>query len=338
MRFTNVSILGLAHLDAPHRVTSAELDVRLAPALERLGVRPGLLEATAGIVARRFWDEGVMPSTVATQAAELAISRAGIDRERIGVVMNTSVCRDYIEPSTACLVHGNLGLPASCLNFDVGNACLAFLNGIEIAGLMLESGQIDYALVVDGEGSRFVTEQTLERMLDPACDAASFRSQFAALTLGSGAAAMVLGRSSDHANGHRYLGGVTLAASEHNRLCVGHTDRMDTDTRTLLFAGVELAGRTWQRAHEELGWSAEALDELVLHQVSRVHTDTLAATLGLDDAKILRVYPEFGNIGPAGVPYVLSKAVEAGRVTSGARVALMGIGSGLNCAMSEVVW
>jgi 3-oxoacyl-[acyl-carrier-protein] synthase-3 len=34
----------------------------------------------------------------------------------------------------------------------------------------------------------------------------------------------------------------------------------------------------------------------------------------------------------------LSKAIEAGQIHPGARVALMGIGSGLNCAMFEVQW
>ena len=63
-------------------------------------------------------------SQAATAAALIAIERAGIPKDRIGVLINTSVCRDYIEPSTACLVHGNLELGRSCLNFDLGNACL----------------------------------------------------------------------------------------------------------------------------------------------------------------------------------------------------------------------
>ena len=113
---------------------------------------------------------------------------------------------------------------------------------------------------------------------------------------------------------------------------------MDTDTKRLLFAGIELAERTLAQAHEHLGWNLADLDELVLHQVSSVHTDGLINTLSLDASKILRIYPEFGNVGPAGVPLVLSKAVEAGRIERGHRVALMGIGSGLNCAMAEVVW
>ena len=79
-------------------------------------------------------------------------------------------------------------------------------------------------------------------------------------------------------------------------------------------------------------------DHFVLHQVSRAHTVGLAGLLGLDLNKIFRVYPDFGNIGPAGVPIVLAKLDEAGKIESGHRVALMGIGSGLNCTMAEILW
>jgi 3-oxoacyl-[acyl-carrier-protein] synthase-3 len=38
------------------------------------------------------------------------------------------------------------------------------------------------------------------------------------------------------------------------------------------------------------------------------------------------------------VPIVLSKLRELGRLKKGDRVALLGVGSGLNCSMAEVVW
>jgi 3-oxoacyl-[acyl-carrier-protein] synthase-3 len=60
--------------------------------------------------------------------------------------------------------------------------------------------------------------------------------------------------------------------------------------------------------------------------------------LGLDPQKIFRIYPELGNIGPASVPIALAKAVAGGKINKGDRVALLGIGSGLNCSMAEIVW
>ena len=54
--------------------------------------------------------------------------------------------------------------------------------------------------------------------------------------------------------------------------------------------------------------------------------------------KVHVIYPEHGNVGPASVPMTLVSAAASGRVSHGARVGLMGIGSGLNCAMAEVIW
>ena len=82
----------------------------------------------------------------------------------------------------------------------------------------------------------------------------------------------------------------------------------------------------------------EELDQFIIHQVSKAHTDSLMKLLGLDPDKIHRIYPELGNIGPAAVPIALAKAVEMGKIKRGDRVALLGIGSGLNCSMAEIVW
>ncbi len=338
MKFENVSVLSVAHVDAPHKVTSEEIEEQLAPTMKRLGIRPDILRNLSGIMERRVWDEGVQPSQAAAMAGEKAIEAAGIDRSKLGILINTSVCRDYLEPSTACIAHAELGLPETCMNFDLGNACLGFVNGMDMVGNLIERGQVDYAILVNGETSRQITEATIKRMQDPEIDEMSFREQFASLTLGSGAAAMVLGRSDLEPNGHTFTGSVNLAATQHCRLCAGNIDHMVTNTRELLMAGMELTMRTRGKAAEALGWTVDTVDHFVLHQVSKVHTEQLAGILGIDVSKIFRLYPDFGNIGPAGVPIALSKLEDSGRLERGQRVALLGIGSGINCTMAELLW
>lgn len=338
MLYANVAIQGLAHEDAPVRVTSRDLESRFGETLNRLGQKPGLIETLTGVVERRFFEEGTQPSEAATRAARSALDDAGVRPEQIGVIVNTSVCKDFIEPSIASAVHGNLSLPAECLNFDVGNACLAFLNGMEIVANMLERGQVDYGLIVDGENSRFAVESTVERLSAQETTEQDLRENFATLTLGSGAAAMVLCRADLSTTSHRFMGGVQLAATQHNRLCRGQPDRMTTDAGALLTAGTELAEQAWEKARHKLGWTSDDIDLIVMHQVGSVHASTVLKRLGLPKQKAFLTYPEFGNIGPAAIPITLSKARDAGRIYASDRVALMGIGSGLNCAMAEVRW
>ena len=177
MRFDNVSILSVEHVDAPHCLSSAEIEERLAPAIRRLGVRPNLLQELSGIVERRLWDPGTTPSEPATRAGERAIEAAGIDRARIGVLVNTSVSRDYLEPSTGCAVHHGLSLSEDCVNFDVSNACLGFVNGMDVVGNMIERGQVDYGIVVNAESSRPLIEATIPRLLDDSLDARDLPQQ-----------------------------------------------------------------------------------------------------------------------------------------------------------------
>jgi len=338
MLFQHVAIAGLAHIDAPRRLSSDEITARLQPTLDRLGIRTDVFKDIAGIHARRLWDGPMLASEAATLAAVKALADAGIEPERVGLLVNTSVSRDYLEPSTASIVSGNLGLSELCQNFDVANACLAFINGMDIAARMIERGEIDYALVVDGETADLAYEKTIERLTAPDATAEQFRNELATLTLGCGAAAMVMARAELAPGAPRYRGGVTRAATQWNGLCRGNLDQMVTDTRLLLSEGVKLAQRTWLAAKTALGWVAEELDEFVIHQVSQVHTKAFIKAFGIDPKKVLTIFAEHGNIGPASVPIVLSKLREMGRLKKGDRIALLGIGSGLNCSMAEVVW
>jgi 3-oxoacyl-[acyl-carrier-protein] synthase III len=338
MLFQHVAIAGLAHVDAPRRLGSDEINARLKPTLERLGIKTDVLKDIAGIHARRLWDGEMQASAAATLAGVKALADAGIDPDKVGLLVNTSVSRDYLEPSTASIVSGNLGLSETCQNFDVANACLAFLNGMDIASRMIERGEIDYALVVDGETADLAYEKTLERMGASDLTEEQFRNEMATLTLGSGAAAMVLARAELAPGAPRYRGGVTRAATQFNNLCRGNLDRMVTDTRMLLIEGLKLAQKTFVAAKLALGWVVEEMDEFVIHQVSQVHTAAFIKAFGIDPKKVLTIFGEHGNIGPASVPIVLSKLREMGRLKKGDRVALLGIGSGLNCSMAEVVW
>ena len=337
-RYEQVVISGLAHVDAPQVVTSTEIEDQMATTLERLGVEPGLLEGLSGIRERRVWGAGTLPSEVAAQAGELALADSGVDRHDVGALLNTSVCRDYLEPSTASLVHGRMELPTEAVNFDVGNACLGFVNGMNVVASMIEHGEIDHGLVVDGETSRFTMEATIERLASQACDEVMFREQFATLTLGSGAVAMVLSRADSAESGRRFLGGMSRASTAHANLCTGHVHEMRTDTKGLLLAGLELAAQTWKEAVASFDWDPQAVDTYVVHQVSKVPTRAVCDTLGLDIDRFPLIYPEFGNIGPAGVPTVLSRSVQDGTITRGDRVMLMGVGSGINAAAAEIIW
>ena len=136
-RFADTAILSVSIAEAPIVVTSAEIDEALSDTYARLDVRPGLLEGLAGIVERRWWPEDVTFADAAAMAGVKALAEAGVDAERVGLLIDTSVSRAHLEPSAAVDVHHQLGMPSHCLNFDLSNACLGFVNGMHLAGTSL---------------------------------------------------------------------------------------------------------------------------------------------------------------------------------------------------------
>ena len=334
-RLGNTSILSVCAVEAPIVMPSSAFDDRLAAAYDRVGLLPGMLVKLAGVRERRWWPEDVSFADGAAMAGAKALAEAGIQPEQVGVMINTSVSREHLEPSTAVAVHHQLGLPTSCLNFDLANACLGFVNGIQLAGIMIDSGQADYALIVNAEGSRHTQEVTLDRLNAPDATAEDIKSQFATLTLGSGSAAMVLGRADAHPEGHRVVGGVSRAGTEHHDLCVGDLERMRTDSKKLFEHGIALAMDTWNDAQHEFDWAGE-IDWFVAHQTSTVHLRAMANALGVDPQRFPVTVETYGNMGPAAVPFTLAK--NADRMRAGERILLLGIGSGLNTSFAEIVW
>lgn len=334
-RHQNVALLGIEEAVAPVEVTSSELDAELDDVLKRLGLPHGLLERVAGVHTRRQWEtqDGFIAGSA--QAGRDALEQAGIRADQIGLMINGSVSRVTMEPSVAVSIHNELGLGTHAMNFDVTNACLGFVNGMTMAAAMIDSGQIEYAMVVAGESTNALRQNTVKHLHREGITRAEYLEEFASLTLGSGAAAAVLGPADKHPEGHRILGGITRAATQHHELCVGDHNGMFTDTKGLLSGGMELVVAAWEEAHET-GWDWREMDRYVMHQVSDVHTNSITKAANLDPDRIPVSYPELGNVGPASLPITLSREAES--LKPGDRILCMGVGSGLNTAMTEIEW
>ena len=344
MHFEHVCLESLAVVLPDEVWTSAEIEERLRPLYERLKLPFGRLELMTGIRARRVWPPNTRPSAASAAAGRAVLANSALRAEQVELLVHSAVCRDMLEPATAAFVHHQIGLPGGAQIFDLSNACLGFLNALTIAGGMIESGQIRCAMIVAGENGRPLVENTLRTLLDRPLSRNDIKPYFANLTIGSGAvAALVCHRSLATGRAHRLIGGVARASTRHSALCQGDTHgadalAMQTDSEQLLLAGVELARETWLDFQRITGWTGAGVDRFVGHQVGSTHRRKLYEALGLDLAKDFSTFESLGNMGSVSLPATLAAAVEAGAVKAGDRVALFGIGSGLNCMMLGLEW
>jgi len=341
MQYQNVCLEAFAYTLPDEIVTSPQIETRLEPLYSRLRLPEGRLELISGITQRRFWPPGMLPGEKSVETAEKAIRIAGIEKRHIGALIHGSVCRDFLEPATACGVHHRLGLPGQCTVYDLSNACLGLVNGVVQVANMIELGQIRAGVVVGTESSRALVETTIERLNnDLSLGRNDIKTAFASLTIGSGSAAIVLCDRELSRTGNRLLGGVTRTDTSGCKLCQseGMHEFMQTDSETLLREGIAVAKETFAELLDCVDWSADEIDKTFCHQVGRAHRKVLLETLGLEPEVDYSTVEFLGNTGAVALPITAALGIENGLLRRNDRVALLGIGSGINVVMLGINW
>ncbi len=348
MRFRRVRIEAMGYELAPVVVTSAELEERLSPVYERLRIPRGQLLAWTGIEERRFWEPGDGVARGAIAAARKALAASRVRPQDLGALVYGGVSREAYEPATACDVAAGVGVAHDAAVHDVSNACLGAVNGIVDVANRIELGQIRAGLVVACESARRINEIALARLLaEPTME--NFRGSLTTLTGGSGAAAVLLTDGSfGGGEGRRLLGAAQRAAPQHYALCrwgvrdAGPGGAVEeyalTDSIGILEHGARIVNETWAALLEELGWQVADVDRVVTHQIGRAHRETMLRGMGMRDDQDYSTFPFLGNMGTVALPLTAALAEERGFLRPGSNVALVGVGSGLNCLSLGVRW
>ncbi len=349
MKYQNVYLESLAIAQPPMRVSTDELENRLEPLYSRLNLPEGRLELMTGIRERRLCAPGVKPSDLSVEAAQNAFAQSQIDKSKIGCVIHTSVCRDFLEPATATVIHNQLELSPDCQIFDLSNACLGFMNGIVQVANMIELGQIEAGLVVSGEDGRALVESTIKHLnSDETLTRKSIKGSIASLTIGSGGVAAIITSKNLAPEGHQICGSVLQADTTQNGLCQGGATSqgeattshvmMNTNSEAMLEAGVALAANCFRKSKEVFGLDQSQIHHFITHQVGSAHSKKLFQALELDESKDFPTYPFLGNMGSASIGSTLHLAHQAGRFQKNDNIMLMGIGSGLVSMMLNLKW
>jgi 3-oxoacyl-[acyl-carrier-protein] synthase-3 len=346
MRYSRVYIDAFGYELPPVVVSSEDIEERLEPMYQALRFQKGQLEALTGIRERRFWDPGFKMYDGAVRAGLKALRNSRVSPADIGLLVYGGVCRDNIEPATACAVCDGLKLGPETQVYDVSNACLGVLNGMVQVANAIELGQIRAGLVVASEASRDIIDLTVKR-LNETKDMAFVKKNIATLTGGSGAVGVLLTDGSVAAGGHRLLGGVCRQATQFHRLCMWGAPNdvtsagpqfIETDSAGILSQGVELGTATFKSFKRELHWSDSDPDKIICHQVGATHQRHILNAIGVPRDKDFTTFEFLGNIGSVSLPITAAIADERGFLSPGDRVGLLGIGSGLNCLMLGVQW
>lgn len=322
-------IASLATYVPPRLLTNADLERLVETSDEWILQRTGIRE-------RHIVDPGVATSDLAKEAALVAIARAGLTPDDIGVIVVGTVTPDMMFPSTACLLQDKIGAHRAW-GFDLSAACSAFTYALTTASQFVATGAHDHALVVGAD--------VMSSIID-------YQDRATCVLFGDGAGACVV--SAAEPDGGRILdfeheidgsGGSALCMPAGGSLRPPSHETVDQrlhyvkqDGQTVFKFAVRKTEEIAQRILSRNGLTPADLDLFVSHQANRRIIQAATAKLGLDPDKVIINIERFGNTTAATIPLALNDAVASGRLKKGSLVLLCSVGAGFTVGAVLVRW
>ncbi len=271
-----------------------------------------------GIAQRYIADDGVTSSDLAAEAARHAMAMAGVTASEIDLVIVATSTPDMIFPSTACLVQKKLGISGGPA-FDVQAVCSGFVYALSTADLFIKAGKVKTALVIGAE--------VFSRILD-------WTDRTTCVLFGDGAGAVVLKADSQPG----ILGHRLHAKGEHesilrtpgtvcNGKATGHPF-LTMDGQSVFKLAVQVLDSVAREVLDDTGLTIADIDWLIPHQANVRILSATAKRLGIDESKVIVTVDQHANTSAASVPLALDTAWRDGRLQSGQRLMLQGVGGG----------
>lgn len=142
----NISIKGIA-ASVPKQVEDNERFDLISEAERAMFIK------TVGIRYRRVAPKGTIASDLCYEAAHKLLGDLGWNREEVKVLVFVTQTPDYIIPNTSSLLQEKLGLPKSCLVFDINLGCSGYVYGLSVVGSLLQNMPNGKGLLLVGDVS-----------------------------------------------------------------------------------------------------------------------------------------------------------------------------------------
>lgn len=326
----NVLLRGLSVVAGSRKVDNLDVSEPNKSARERL-VR------NIGIRYRRLNRPGQTFCDLAKIACDDLISKIGWTADSIDALIMVTQSSDYIIPSTAIILQDELGLPISCIAFDINLGCSGYPYGLFVAGRMLSETGVRRALVVIGDQSASDGAQDAGREI-LFSDAATAT----AIEYSTDAPPMFFEGFSD-GSGHKAIyvphGGKRHPVSEDSFKPMVWDDGVIRSNIDVYLNGPAILNFSIVRAPDALrsimefgGVKIDDVDGFYMHQANRMINETIRKKMKLEPERMPESLHDFGNTSSASIPLTLAyRHVDLLR-TPGKKMVMCGFGIGLSWA------
>jgi len=315
---------GLGHFHPENEITNAfleSLDIGTNDEwiLERVGIRSrrtvlslDYIKTTRNRDIRAASEAaGYTNAELGRRAAEMAIARAGVRREDIGMVLAGTSTPDTVSPAEACNVAALLGLEVP--SFDVNSACTSFFALFHVLSIADPAKLPELVLLVSPEGfTRTV----------------SYDDRASAVLWGDGAAAAVV--STKSSGRIEVLGNMLHSSPAGNaKVVVPRTGHFRQDGRTVQMFAIRRSAEMVERLRKSYAVEGRPF-HFVGHQANLRMLESVCRQCKIPDELHHSNVEHFGNTGAASGCSVVSMNWD--RFGERDDVAMVGVGAGLTWA------
>jgi 3-oxoacyl-[acyl-carrier-protein] synthase-3 len=248
------------------------------------------------------------------RAARLALERAGIGVEQIGLVLSGSCAPDYAIPAEAARVAARLGVSAPAL--DLASACSTFGAQIHFLDSMRPEALPDFVLLVQPENTTRVVD---------------YGDRASCVLWGDGTAAAIV---SARVPARVAVDTTSLASSPAgwDKVVIPRLGHFDQEGRAVQTFAIKTT-RDLVLAIQERAARPERLG-FIGHQANLLMLEAVCRFTNIPPERCFSNVVEYGNTGGAGAPSVLSMRWDA--LADGDEIALAVVGSGLSWAAMRI--
>jgi 3-oxoacyl-[acyl-carrier-protein] synthase-3 len=242
------------------------------------------------------------------KAAKLALDRAGLKAQDIGMVIAGGCSPQHTIPAEACVVAAELGLSVPA--FDINSACSSFAAQLTFLGQMRSEALPDYVLIVNAEN----TTRTV-----------NYSDRSTAVLWGDGTTATIV--STRHKA--RLKASFRFFESDPSgwkKVLIPAGGFFTQDGPAVQTFAIRKTCAAVEKIRSHIKGHPPAM-KFISHQANLTMLESVIRRMEIEPSSHLYNVDRFGNCGAAGAPSVLSQNWQS--FEDGDHVALVVVGSGL---------
>ena len=265
-----------------------------------------------GIYERRFADENTCSSDLCFAAAQKLFQDNQIDKSEIDLLVFLSQTPDYRMPATSIILQDRLGLPNTCMAFDMQLGCAGFSYALSTVFALIQNSGIRKALILNGETRSKVYSPKDRRSAFIFGDAGiaaivekneKFPKSYFSLNSDGSLADLIMIKG----GGYRHPSSLETLKEK----VVDEYGNIRSDEQGYMRGGdvfnfvIRKIPQNIKQTLQFANIGTDDLDYIVFHQANNFINSYIAKKMKLDVAKIPHTIEKFGNTSSVSVPLTI---------------------------------